>query len=97
MSDETTYERAVEPERESDYTCSGCGDYCGETWCGECRALRTREWEGLEDSTLAMLEIAREAHDARWDDDTTQTRRKLRDDLRKEFAALYRTATGEVL
>lgn len=96
MSDENTYERAVEPERESDYACSACGDYCGETFCGDCRALRTKEWEGLENSTIAILEIAREAHDARWDDDTTQTRKNLAQALLEEFEAMFRIATGNV-
>lgn len=97
MSYENTYERAHEPERESDYQCPHCGDVTGGSVCGDCASLRTREWEGLEDSTLAILAIARESHAARWDNDTTQTRKKRRDELRKEFAALYRVATGEAL
>ena len=96
MSEET-YERAGEPDRDSDYQCMACGEWCGSTFCGECEALRQKEHENIEESLRAAIQWAHEAHDARWDVDTTQTRRRLADSLRKEMAVAYRLATGDVL
>lgn len=101
MSDaETSYERddarTDRDEDDSGYRCPHCGEMNGGGVCNDCKHLREKEWNGLEDSTIAILQIAREAHDARWDDDTTQTRKKLAQALRKEFEAMFRTATGNV-
>ena len=97
---EISYERddaGTDREDDSDYRCPHCGEMNGGVVCNDCKNLREKEWNGLEDSTLAMLQIAREALDARWDDDATPTRKKLAQDLRKEFEAMFRIATGERL
>ena len=97
MSDETTYERAVEHDRESDYQCRACGEYCGTTFCGECCRLRQDEAERIADALTAAKQWATEAHDARWDEDTIKTRQRLLQQLRTALAVAFRLATGEAL
>lgn len=97
MSEETTYERAVEHDRESDYQCRGCGEYCSTTFCGECCRLRQDEAERIADALTAAKQWATEAHDARWDEDTIKTRQRLLQQLRTELAVAFRLATGEAL
>lgn len=97
---EISYERddaGTDREDDSDYRCPHCGEMNGGVVCNDCKHLREKEHSDIEDQFLSCINIGREAHDARWDGDTTQTRKKLAADLRKEMAAGFFIATGERL
>lgn len=98
---ETSYERddarTDRDEDDSGYRCPHCGEMNGGSVCNKCRDLREKEHSDIEDQFLSCITIGREAHDARWDKDTTNVRKKLAADLRKEIAAGFFIATGERL
>lgn len=98
MNFETTYERDDrDTDRDNDYRCFHCGEMTGGSVCNDCTRLREKHTSDVESGLIAATAIAQEALDARWDDDTTNVRRKLAADLRKEMATAFFIATGERL
>jgi hypothetical protein len=97
---ETSYERddaRTDRDEDADYRCPHCGELNGGHVCTECARMREKEHGDIEEALTAALAIAHEAHDARWDDDTTNVRKRLAKDLRTEMASAFFLSTGERL
>lgn len=98
MDFETTYERSyADRESDADYRCPHCGEMNGGEVCRECKTKREDEAGRIEDALIAAKQLATEAFDARWDEDTTKTRARLSKDLRTEMDHAFFLATGERL
>lgn len=94
MSDETTYERSIEHDSYSDYSCLTCEELTDQTYCWRCRQLRETETNAIADAFDAAKKILEEAHDARWEGDTRARRQKLKGDLKTELGKAFKLATG---
>lgn len=94
MSDETTYERSIEHDSYSDYSCLTCEELTDQTYCWRCRQLRETETNAIADAFDAAKAILQEAHDARWEGDTPKRQLRLKLDLKMEMGKAFKLATG---